>query len=228
MGEGAKIGTVFGVLNPVLIVFAVPIVAALTKKVSSYRMLIVGTIISSLSIFIAAVPGSFFAPLTDTVLGELVFIKWLGLAGTMPALAANPPSEFYWPLIFFILTFTVGEAVWSPRLIQFTAEIAPKGKEGTYIALAILPWFLAKLLTGPMSGFLLKIYTPVKEVIDATGKAVQVTGDLSQHYMIWIWIGLSAIITPIGLVVFRRVFNSMTKEQAEMEAKDAGEAIAQV
>ena len=49
LGEGAKIGSIYGVLNPVLIVILVPIVAYFTKKVSSYKMMIWGAAISSLS-----------------------------------------------------------------------------------------------------------------------------------------------------------------------------------
>jgi hypothetical protein len=33
-------------------------------------------------------------------------------------------------------------------------------KEGTYIALSYLPYFLAKMIAGPLSGWLLATYTP--------------------------------------------------------------------
>ncbi len=199
LGEGAKIGSIYGVLNPVLIVFLVPLVAAFTKKISSYKMMIVGSVISAGSCFIATIPAESLAHLTDSVLGELIFIKWLGMADTMEALLQNPPVPEYWPLIFFITVFTVGEAIWSPRLMQFTAEIAPKGKEGTYIALSVLPFFFAKFVVGPMSGLLLDKYVPV----DEAGKAMAPYAD---HHMVWIWIGGMAIFTPIGLLVFRKLF----------------------
>ena len=199
LGEGAKIGSIYGVLNPVLIVFLVPLVASFTKKVSSYKMMIVGSIVSAGSCFIAAIPSHYFVHMTDSVLGELIFIKWLGMASTMEALLQNPPVPEYWPLVVFITVFTVGEAIWSPRLMQFTAEIAPEGKEGTYIALSVLPWFFAKFVVGPMSGLLLKYYVPV----DEAGKSMAPYAD---HNMVWIWIGGMAIFTPIGLVVFRKLF----------------------
>lgn len=199
LGQGAKIGSIYGVLNPVLIVFLVPLVASFTKKVSSYRMMIVGSIVSSLSCFIAVIPAKTFAPLTNTVFGELIFVKWLGMAKDMDALAANPPTSAYWPLVAFILVFTIGEAIWSPRLMQFTAEIAPKGKEGTYIALSVLPFFAAKFVVGPMSGLLVSRYTP----LDAAGKAL---ASYPEHHLVWIWIGGMAIVTPLGLLVFRKLF----------------------
>lgn len=199
LGEGAKIGSIYGVLNPVMIVFLVPFVASVTKKISSYRMMIVGSIVSSLACFIAVIPGEYFSFMTDSVFGEIIFIKWLGLAPDMPSLLANPPIPVYWPLIVMIMVFTVGEAIWSPRLMQFTAEIAPKGKEGTYIALSVLPFFLAKFVVGPMSGMLLKYYVP----LDEAGKALPSYPD---HYIIWLWIGGMAIFTPIGLIIFRKLF----------------------
>lgn len=199
LGEGAKIGTIYGVLNPVLIVFLVPFVAMFTKRTSSYRMMIWGSAVSSLACFIAVLPADWFAGLTHSVLGELVFVKGLRMADNMTALASSPPVPEYWPLIFCIVVFTVGEAIWSPRLMQFTAEIAPKGKEGTYIALSVLPFFVAKFFVGPLSGFLLKWYTPV----DADGKALAAYPD---HHMVWVWIGGMAVLSPIGLLVFRNWF----------------------
>ncbi|HQJ60525.1 MAG TPA: MFS transporter [bacterium] len=199
LGEGAKIGNIYGVLNPVLIVFLVPMVASFTKKTKSYTMLVIGSAISSLSCFLAVIPGKVFEGLTNTVLGEIIFIKWLGMADTMEKLMENPPVSEYWSLIFFFLIFTIGEAIWSPRLMQFTAEIAPKGKEGTYIALAILPFFLAKFVVGPMSGLLVNAYVPV----DEAGKALASYPD---HFMVWVWIGGMALVTPLGLLFFRKVF----------------------
>lgn len=198
LGEGAKIGNVYGVLNPVLIIFLVPLVAAFTKKVNSYKMLVVGSIISSLSCFMAIVPGSIYEPLTNSVLGEMVFVNWLGLASDMPSLIANPPSAEYWTLIVFFIVFTIGESIWSPRLMQFTAEIAPKGKEGTYISLSVLPFFLAKFIVGPMSGWLVGKYTPLD--------AGKVMASYPEHHMVWVWVGAMGILTPIGLMIFRKSF----------------------
>lgn len=199
LGEGAKIGTIYGVLNPVLIVFLVPLVAMFTKKTSSYKMMIWGSAVSSLACFIAVLPPEWFAGLTHGVLGELVFIKGLRMAEDMSSLVASPPVPEYWPLIFCITVFTVGEAIWSPRLMQFTAEIAPKGKEGTYIALSVLPFFFAKFVVGPLSGLLLAWYTP----LGADGKAL---AEYPNHHMVWVWIGGMAVLSPIGLLLFRNWF----------------------
>lgn len=207
LGEGAPIGQLYSVLNPMIIVFLVPVVAWLTKSVNSYLMLIWGTLISSLSCFIAYIPASFFKGWSDTMLGEAVFVRWLGICADRSDLAASAETlAVYWPLLCFIAVFTVGEAFWSPRLMQFTTEIAPKGKEGTYLALSILPWFLAKTGAASISGVLLKDYIP--EV-----------GEHPDHAMIWVIVGCMALVTPLGLLVFRKMIPEHHNHDEDNEQK---------
>jgi MFS family permease len=202
LGEGVKIGNIYGVLNPVLIVFLVPLVGYLTKKISSYKMMMVGTFISAGAVFIAILPDRIFAPLMNTWVGELVFIRWL-----------NVPVEQRQPLFFilivFIIIFTIGEAIWSPRLMQFTAEIAPKNREGSYIALAYLPYFLAKFIAAPMSGWLVDRYTPEDAL------------SYPEHQTVWLWIGAMAALSPFGLVAFRKLFRRAEADQEEENNKEA-------
>ena len=198
-GAGAKVGGLFGVLNPVMIVFLVPLISVLTQKVRSYNMLLVGTAMSSGAVFLCFIPDSVSLMLGQTWFGELVYDRWL----EVPFGQRDP---FYIALILFIIVFTIGEAIWSPRLMQFSAEIAPRGREGSYIALAILPYFMGKALAGGMSGFLLTNYTPEE------------AHSYPDHLLFWAWIGGMAIISPIGLVVFRKLFNTV-EEAARAEAK---------
>jgi len=192
LGEGMKIGSIFGVLNPVLIIFLTPLIAALTKKTRSYSVLLVGTFISATAIFIATMPEKVFEPLVNTWVGELVFVRWLEIPEGM-----RQPMII--GLVIMVIIFTIGEAIWSPRLMQFTAEIAPEGKEGSYIALSYLPYFGAKFFVGPMSGLLLAAYVP------------EDAGSYPLHYMVWVWIGGMAIISPISLFLFRKVFATHAK-----------------
>jgi|JI9StandDraft_2_1071091.scaffolds.fasta_scaffold71282_1 MFS family permease len=187
LGDGIKVGSIYGILNPVMIIFLVPLIAHFTKHIKSYYMLIVGTVVSSISIFIAAIPGFLFEPLIKTWFGNLILVDWLEL---------NPDRQnpIILGLVFFIIFFTIGEAIWSPRLMQFSAEIAPVGREGTYIALSYLPYFLAKMIAGPLSGWLLATYTP------------EGANSYPDQFMIWIWIGGMTVLSPIGLVVFRGLF----------------------
>jgi dipeptide/tripeptide permease len=197
LGEGAKVGNIYGVLNPMLIVFLVPLFGALTRKISSYKVMLAGSTLSAASVFIAALPARWFAWLTDTWVGEIVYSAWLHV----PLDRQNPT---YFVMILCIFCFTVGEALWSPRLLQFTAEIAPKGREGSYIALSYLPFFLAKLIAGPMSGLLLANYVPAG------------AESYPHHHLLWVWIGGMAALTPVGLLAFYRLFH-----QAEVEAGTA-------
>jgi len=200
LGEGVKIGNIYGVLNPTMIVFLVPLVGALTKKISSYKMMMVGTFISAFSVFMASMPAEIYAPLMDTWFAELVFDRWLNTPAEMQ-------SPVFFTLIFFIATFTIGEAIWSPRLMQFTAEIAPHGREGSYIALSYLPYFAAKLIAGPMSGWLVATYTP------------EGAASYPNHYMVWLWIGGMAVISPLGLVAFNKMFRRAEQRHLEEEAQ---------
>jgi hypothetical protein len=83
----------------------------------------------------------------------------------------------------------VGEAFWTPRSYEYTVSIAPRGRESTYIALSALPFFLAKFLVGPSSGYLLSAFCP------AQGERHPTT--------LWAIIGVSTIIGPIGMLLSR-------------------------
>ncbi len=198
LGEKVKIGAIFGVLNPVLIVFLTPLFAAVFKNVRSYIMLLVGTTITSSAIFIALLPDRILQPLMDTWFSELILTRWLNIA---------PESQqpLVLGLVIMVMIFTIGEAIWSPRLMQFTAEIAPKGKEGSYIALSALPFFAAKFVVGPLSGWLVATYTP------------EGAASYPHHYMVWIWIGGMSFISPLGLVIFRKLF-TQAEHRKEQEA----------
>ena len=152
-GDGAQVGNLYAVLNPMVIVFLTPLFAVLTSRASSYIMLLIGCSISALSIWIATAPAELFIPLMDTTFSLIIFDRWLDI----PSSSWDP---FYLSLVTFIFLFSVGEAIWAPRLMQFTAEIAPPENEGSYIALSYLPLFLGQFLAGPMSGLLLATYLP--------------------------------------------------------------------
>ncbi|HAM36909.1 MAG TPA: MFS transporter [Elusimicrobia bacterium] len=182
LGEGAPIGRIFGVLNPVLIVILVPIVGALTQKMSAYRTVIIGSFIAASSVFFMAVPPTLFQPLADGWLGDLVAHRWFGIPG--------PVNPLYVSIVLSMVVLSIGEAFYSPRLYEYPAAIAPKGQEGSYMALSLLPFFVAKFFVGTLSGFLLQSFCPA-------------VGPRSSGTM-WLIIGLMAMMTPAGLLIFRR------------------------
>jgi proton-dependent oligopeptide transporter, POT family len=75
----------------------------------------------------------------------------------------------WWTLYLYLILMTVGEAMWSPRFLQYAAEIAPEGRTGEYMGVAQLPWFLTKVLVPLIySGYMMDRYCPAPQ----TGRAV--------------------------------------------------------
>ena len=125
-GDDFPIASIFGSLNPAMIIFLVPLISSLTINIRSYTMLILGTVVSGASVFLCFLPDSIVMAIGNTWLGTWIFDYWL----EVPLGNQDP---FLVSLVVFIIIFTIGEAIWSPRLMQFSAEIAPKGKEEAFI-----------------------------------------------------------------------------------------------
>ena len=202
-GSDFPVASIFGTLNPVMIIFLVPLISALTVNVRSYTMLLWGTGLSAASVFLCFLPESISMGLADTWFGTWVFDYWL----EAPIGNQDP---FVISLVIFIMAFTVGEAIWSPRLMQFSAEIAPRGKEGAYIALAMLPYFLGKAGAGVLSEQMTARYFTDNQVL------------FPSHEVAWLWIGGMAALSPLGLIIFRGVF-AKREEEAIEEAKQFAE-----
>jgi MFS family permease len=84
-----------------------------------------------------------------------------------------------------VTTITIGEALFAPRVYEYNLAIAPRGREATYVSLAALPYFLAKFLVGPTSGYLLEAFCP------AQGPR--------QPAILWAIIGMTTMLGPIGI-----------------------------
>lgn len=113
--------------------------------------------------------------------------------------------------IGMILLLTVGEALWSPRLYEYNISIAPRGREATYVSLASLPYFFAKFLVGPTSGYLLTTFVP------ETGPR--------RPEALWAIIGISTLIGPIG-IWFGRKWISKNDHANEEPPQEAPKAVA--
>lgn len=181
LGEGAPVGRLWSV-NGLTLLVLVPIVGALTQKIPAFRMLIVGSVVSASSVFIMALPTEWFRPLANSFLGDVIAHRWLGVAGEV-----NP---YYVMIFLFVLFLSIGEALWNPRLYEYTAAIAPKGQEASYMSLSFLPYFVAKFFVGMFSGMLLARYCPK-------------TGVRHSETM-WLIIAVMTLITPVGLLLFGR------------------------
>ncbi|MFH0982103.1 MAG: MFS transporter [Planctomycetota bacterium] len=118
---------------------------------------------------------------TMMIVGSSVSALPTFLLGTGPHLSM---------LIVYLVLFSIGEALWQPRFLQYAAELAPEGKVAQYMGLANVPWITAKMTTGLYSGYFLGQYCPERGVQD--------TGTL------WTIYGIIAITSPIGLLLGRK------------------------
>lgn len=112
-------------------------------------------------------------------------------------------SANYIVSIIFLLVLTVGEVVWSPRLQEYTAAIAPKGQEGTYLGLSMAPYFFAKIAVSSLSGHMLAKWVPT----DIASKMRDgVVGFWDSPGGLWVILGIAAFAGPIIALLFRGWF----------------------
>lgn len=112
-------------------------------------------------------------------------------------------------LIGFFFVFSIGEALWSSRFMEYAAELAPPGRTAQYMGVASLPWFVAKATTGLYSGFMLEHFCP-KDGPKNTGT-------------MWLIYGAIALLSPIGLLLARKwlLVGMAPRGKVEAERKSA-------
>ena len=180
MGLHAPVGKLAGI-NAILIIVLAPVVGALTQRIASYRMVIIGSIICTLGVFIMALPADWFVPAANGVSGHVLGHGYLRLSGQI-----NP---YYIMSALYLTVFSIGEAFYSPRVYEYAAAIAPPGQEASYGALAYIPFLVGKLLIGT-SGWILAAFCPEQGPC--------------RPQMLWLIFAFAASVAPIGLLVFRR------------------------
>lgn len=114
----------------------------------------------------------------------------------------------YRACVAFIVLLTLGEAIWSPKLYEYSVAIAPVGREATYAALSAAPIFFSTMLIGGFSGHLLQVHCPEEGQCD--GRSM------------WMWIALSTVTSPILAVLGAPfIFNSRDLEEDRMAGNAA-------
>jgi MFS family permease len=161
-------------INPIIIIFLVPVMTSITAKMHAYKVILVGSFISAASVLFMGI-------------GE--GIVWI---------------------VLFQVFLSFGEALWSPRLYDYTANIAPPGRVASYMAFSKVPMFFAKVGAGPASGFLL--YHLCSE-----------TGPRNTELM-WIIVGASTLLSPLTLWFGRKWLDveSRRKEEAVTDSGQTG------
>lgn len=180
LGMGAPVGKLANI-NGWMIIVLVPVVGALTQRLAAYRMVVIGSVICALGVFIMALPTTWFLAAAESGFGQWLGHSYLGLQG-----AIHP---YYIMTAFYLIVFSIGEAFYSPRVYEYAAAIAPEGQEASYGALAYLPFLVGKLLIATM-GWILAAFVPEH-------------GPRRPELM-WLVFALGASVAPIGLIAFRR------------------------
>ena len=136
-------------INPLLIIVLTPLIGAWTGRWSAWTAIMSGSFLTAFSVVPMMLPD------LSATLG----------AAVLPAGFADP--RLAGPVLFVVLV-SIGEALWSPRLYEYVAVMAPPGREASYMGLTQLPMFAAKPLVGLMSGSLLATYCPEEGAADLT------------------------------------------------------------
>jgi MFS family permease len=125
-------------------------------------------------------------------------------------------GDRYWTVALFIMTLSLGEAVYSPRVYDYTMAIAARGSEGTYTSLASLPLFGVQFFTGWMSGTLLQRYCPASPA------------SARQPRKMWFIIALATAWSPLGMWFARNWLRTDVASRKATASADASPANANV
>ena len=194
LGEDALIGTLSNI-NPILIAVGLVVLTPVFAKFKTMTMMLVGMTIAVGSVFILALP-------TDT---RAIFGMSIG-------------GWYLLIIVVNIMVFAVSEMIWSPRLQEYTANVAPRGREGVYQGCSLLPTFLSKTLVGWISGYFFLNYCP-KDGLKEKIEAGLVTYWLSPEAM-WFLLGLIVSTSLVLTAVFYRwIPKEAVKDQESVTAK---------
>jgi len=152
-------------------------------------------------------PFEFFVAIEPVVTVALsfptTFLLLRARTSTYGALVAGTLLQSFCPLallwtsygntLAFVLIMAAGEAIWSPRLYEYSTMIAPEGYEGTFVAVAFVPQYVSAGVVGVTSGYLLDRYVP--EELEP--------GEERQPYMLWGFVAAASFVTPLLLVLLK-------------------------
>lgn len=192
IGADANIG-LLNMINPIGIVIGLIILIPITGRYPVFKMLIYGALITSIALFPMAVPWHFY--------------PW------------DIATTHYVMAILAMVLVTLGEVLWSPKLNEYTASIAPKGQEGAYMGMSMIPWFAAKTGVSLISGHLLSRWSP--ETVKISGenvplKQAMINGQLSywdRPEAMWLYLGLFAVAGCLVAWALRKWFESAPRRE---------------
>lgn len=172
IGPDAAFGTL-NAINPIGIVIGLVLIIPIANRFKTYNMLVYGALISAFALLPMAIPWE--------------------------AYGMSIVSAHYTMALLAMFILTLGEVIWSPKLYEYTASIAPKGQEGAYLGLSLMPWFLAKAVVSYFSGTLLGQWAPEEVTVEGATMPLQqalIEGQLSyweRPEAMWLILGCWAI-----------------------------------
>lgn len=146
-------------------------------------------------IFLAPLFGIAFRSVKNPL--SLIFLgTMISTLSPIPMLAWRPADE-QWPVRLFVFIFTVGEAIYSPKVNQLAISLPPPGKKGFYSSLMTLPSIVGSVVSGYEAGYLLQTYCPNSVTV---GYAYWASNSCAN---LWFIIMAIAAITPVSLLIFQ-------------------------
>jgi len=106
----------------------------------------------------------------------------------------------------FLIVLSIGEAIYSPRVYEYTMQVSGEGREGLYTSLASIPLFGVVLFAGGMSGYLLQHFCPIETAQRECNK-------------MWAIIGMFSFSSPLLLFLFRHVIQPFTPTSREVSPR---------
>ena len=173
IGPDVQMGMLQAV-NPICIVVGIVLTIPIVGRFNVFKMLVFGAVISSLSLLVLVLP-----------------FGWFG---------ADMASGYFTMSVVMLIVLSVGEILWSPKLNEYSAAIAPKGMEGSYLGMSMLPWFVAKTIVGLLSGHMLLRWCP-----EGIGESLAAGGlpFWQRPEAMWLVLFVWAIAGPVCAWIFR-------------------------
>ncbi|MBL9183942.1 MAG: MFS transporter [Verrucomicrobiaceae bacterium] len=168
-------------VNSVLILVLAPLIGVITRKRAAYSMVILGGFVTAASFVFMALPGSMFTGFANGWLGDAIGHGYLGLKDVV--------HPYIVMIVLWQVAFSIGEAIYSPRVYEYAASMAPKGQEASFASLSYVPLLMGKFATGALFGGLLEHYCPPVGARDPGG--------------MWMIVGGLVLMAPLLLLVLR-------------------------
>lgn len=129
-----------------------------------------------------ALPAMAFGIFVAAISMAIMAVPHLALAGTS----------------FFV--FAIAEMIYSPRYYEYVSSFAPKGREGLYMGLALVPFGFGGLVGGVLSGRLIAAYLPKEG------------GERAPH-LVWGTYAAIGLVCALALGIFARVYGKKLPEK---------------